>query len=391
MSTQLLKPPGLCPVCGVFIPFDARRPNALHICPGRRVTPTGLGEGYGRLLVLVDQLKKAARAGEALDQAVMDELDGLLERHQDRYPKKRLSNWAKRLDNEKAITRLAEAGAIVLRAYSAYLQDGFADAVRSQFVTRRVDEETPCTCFLWHQREHQWHARFHVLGLSKPSGEVTGMTPFWDDTEAAAPPAILAGNYPPLNRSIEFPKPKLDTLVHEMIHWCTSVAYDKYTKDFKDNDRALVREGTTEWLKRNAMNDWKTGGYTDVIPRMREIIDGGAVTGEQLMHAYLGGRDVQRTVDAILAGYREGNRARADATTVAFKRSERERVGPLINTNPRFSVNRGLEFRETVARAFSDVDDATLAGLVQNAVWLKYLRARAAGADDAGGLAASRM
>lgn len=55
-----------------------------------------------------------------------------------------------------------------------------------------------------------------------------------------------------------------------MIHWCTSVEYDKYTMAFKGNERALIREGTTEWLKRNAMNDWEAGGYKDVIPRARD-------------------------------------------------------------------------------------------------------------------------
>lgn len=175
-----------------------------------------------------------------------------------------------------------------------------------------------------------------------------------------------------------------------MIHWCTSVEYDKYTMAFKGNERALIREGTTEWLKRNAMNDWEAGGYKDVIPRMREIIDGGAVTGEQLMHvlgrqgrAEDGRRDPRELPRGKPGQGRRSEGGGPEARARARRAAHQHQREILREPEP--------GWRNVVAEAFADVDDATLAAQVKNAAWLKYLRARTAGSDDAAALNAARI
>lgn len=388
MATPLRELPGLCEVCGVFFPFNAKRPKTLHVCPGYRVVPS-LRVGYGRLVVLVGEYKAAVRAGSELHEDRMEELGQLLEEHQDKYPEQRLRNWSERWENRQAIVALAEAGATVLRTYAAYMQDGFAQAVRDQFVDRKVDQEIPCTCFVWHHSEAAWKHRFAVLGLTKPAGEASAMTPFWDGQEVLAGEGVLADKYPPLNRSIEFPDPKPDTLTHEMIHWCTSVEYDRRSNALRDNDRAMVREGTTEWLKRNATGRWEEGGYTDVIPRMQQVIESGAITPQQLMEAYFGGQNVQTVIDAILASYHAENDRRGKVALADTNSAERKRVSGLL-PDRRFGMQRSADWRNHVAKTFAGLGEADLAEQVKNQGWLKYLRARAAGSDDNAALTAAR-
>ena len=382
MATSLIRGPGLCAVCGVFVPSDPKRPGALHICPGHRVVPS-LREGYGRLVVLIGEYKAAMRADRELEEDKLEELSTLLGEHKDKYSKKRLVNWTARLQNQEAIVQLADAGRIVIRAYAAHMEDGFAEAVANQFANRKVDEEVPCTCFVWHQKEKHWNQRFAVLGLTKPAGEVDGMTNFWDGKEVRAGKGVLAGNYPPLNRSIEFPRPKIGTLVHEMIHWCTSPEYDRMSDALKDNDRATVREGTTEWLKRNALGNWEEGGYKDVFPVMRQIIDSGAITPDQLMAAYFGGRNVRGVIDAILASYHADNDRRGQAALSADLIARRKLYSEQTSSPYYVLRKRSADYRDLVAKTFAGATDAELAAHVKNAAWLKYLRARAGGADDA--------
>jgi hypothetical protein len=364
------------------VAVDQSRPNALHICPGKKVTPQGVGDDWGRFLVMVAEYKNSVRTQQEMEDEWYDEFNRLRKKFKDRYPKSRLKNWLKRFENAKAILELAKAGDIVLNHYAQYMQSGFANAVHSQFVNRTVDEETPCTCFVWHQNEHFWHARFDTLKLSKPAGEVSGMTPYWDSAESESGPAALAGNYPPLNRSIEFPAPVLDTLVHEMCHWCTSTEFDKCSNLLKGNERALIREGCTEWLKRLAMNDWDSGGYTDVMPRMIEIMESGVIGKEALMHAYFGGVDAQKVIDIIIECFHEKTAERSNEILEKARIADRGQVKKLM-ARPTYSVNRSQEFRERVSKAFSGADDSVLAAEIKNAVWLKYLRARAAGKPDA--------
>ncbi len=378
MATSLRNPPGLCEVCGVYVPFNARRPSALHFCPGKRVVPRMPGSP-GRFDELLAKFKAKRLADEDLDDDENDEFGALLKQYRDRFSKERLKVWLERAENRKAIERLAEAGRIVLAKYDDVLPAEFANAVRAQFVNQSLETNAPCTCFLWHKRPESWGHRFADLGLTKPTGEVSGMTPFWDNLDRALP-ARLAGNFAPLNRSIEFPKPKLDTLVHEMIHWCTSPEYDAYTRKIEGNDQALVREGTTEWLKCNATGVWGTGGYKDVLPVMQELIRSGVITESQLAKAYMAGVEVAGTVDALIAGYHahlSGIAQRATSSTQRLLFSQ-------INDDFRFSVTkRAAEFRERVFQAFLPLGVAQRASTVTNAPWLKYLTARAAGDDDA--------
>ena len=378
MATSLRNPPGLCEVCGVYVPFDKKRPNALHLCPGKRVVPRMPGSP-GRFDELLAKLKAKKLADEDLEDDENDEFGALLKQYKDRFSKERLKFLLERADNRTAIERLAEAGRVVLAKYDAVLPAEFVNAVRTQFVNQSLETNAPCTCFLWHKRPESWVFRFSDLGIAKPTGEVSGMTPFWDNPDRAAP-ARLAGNFAPLNRSIEFPEPKLDTLIHEMIHWCTSPEYDAYTRKIDGNDQALVREGTTEWLKCNAMGVWGTGGYKDVLPVMQELIQKGVITELRLTRAYLGGVDVPRTVDALIVGYHAQLRGIADRTISATHRL----LFNQVNGDFRFAVTkRAPEYRERVFQAFLPLGAAERASTVTDARWLKYLTARAAGGDDA--------
>jgi hypothetical protein len=297
--------------------------------------------------------------------------------------------WMERVDNRKAIERLAQAARIVIAKYDGVIPADFLNAMRSQFAEQIVDSEQPCTCFMWHKSPATWTYRFHKLGLSKPSGEVTGMTPFWDNQESLATPVNLAGNFPPLNRSIEFPKPKLDTLVHEMIHWCTSPAYHQYTADFEGNDRALVREGTTEWLKCHATGVFGTGGYKDILPVIQDLLKDRVISETQLICAYLGGENVKATVDALVTGYHAQLQAQMRAATQQVDEGTRRVLVENINGgSSMFGVSRrGPEYRERVFKAFGAMTEAERAGALHSVPWRKYVAARAAGKIDALALA----
>jgi hypothetical protein len=166
-----------------------------------------------------------------------------LELHSARYPPKKLSAWAKRQENAEAVEALALAAGQVIQKYSAYLKPEFIAALRSQFADRSVDDELPCTCFVWYQNANKWKQRLSEFTRAGATTEVDGITPFWDQHEADCAPAKLAGNHPPLNRSIEFHKVEAGTLIHEMIHWCTSPLFDQCSFQIADrNEKVLVRE-----------------------------------------------------------------------------------------------------------------------------------------------------
>jgi glyoxylate carboligase len=76
--------------------------------------------------------------------------------------------WMERVDNRKAIERLAQAARIVIAKYDGVIPADFLNAMRSQFAEQIVDSEQPCTCFMWHKSPATWTYRFHKLGLSKP-------------------------------------------------------------------------------------------------------------------------------------------------------------------------------------------------------------------------------
>jgi hypothetical protein len=339
-------------------------------------------ERYERLITLVHRCKAAARKGEDLSYEESVELARLLNKHKDKYPKERLREWHERQQNAEAIGALAAAARTVMLAYAGYMPGEFVAALRDQFVDRTAEDEAPCTCFVWHKTAAEWSSRLIGFGGQLPNGPVDGMTPFWDGALAHSSPALLAGNYPPLNRSIEFPEPKFGTLVHEMIHWCTSPEFHGYSLRLVGNERVLVREGATEWLKRNAMKDWESGGYTDVMPRFRKIIDSRKVDPEQLMAAYFGGRDAESILRRIVEADRQFVEETMQAVGDEFEKSERERLTPMIK-KPAFSLNRSPEFRGIVFKAFGRIDETALRAQVQNAAWVKYLLLRKAGSSDA--------
>lgn len=388
MPTPLRKPPGLCEVCGVFVPLDRKRPFALHVCPGHRVVPRMPGSP-ARLDELMSKFKLCHLLGNELDDDEKQELETLLDEFPTRYSQEGLENWMERVDNRKAIERLAEAARIVIAKYDQVIPADFLNAVRTQFLEQTVESERPCTCFMWHKSENAWAYRFRKLGLTKPAGEVTGMTPFWDKQESVALPVKLAGNFPPLNRSIEFPKPKLDTLVHEMIHWCTSPEYDRYTGSFEGNDKALVREGTTEWLKCHATGVFGTGGYVDVLPEIQALLKQGVVTETQLIRAYLGGEDVKATVDALVSGFHARQQEKSDAAMQKVNEGERKLLAGQINDGgTAYGVaRRSKDYRDRVFKAFGGMPATERERALKSAPWRKYLAARDAGKDDAQALA----
>jgi len=362
----------------------------LHICPGRRVTPKLPRAGdksFDRLLILVHRFKVAKRQSVDLDEATSEELGELLELHEDRYPPERLSNWSERQENRTAIETLARAADIVTRAFDQFMSADFLAAMREQFLRQDPESETPCTCFVWFRNAYMWKGRLETLG-GKPT--VDGMTPFWGEAVAVARPARLGGTHAPVNRSIEFHEPKLDTLVHEMIHWCTSMPWHEASLPLEGNVSTLVREGSTEWLKRHATNDWMTGGYVDVMPRFRAVMDSGVLTRERLTAAYFGGKDcaavIRTIIDTDARLVQESTRAYMDG------QHARERTAILALFQGRtLTVDRGADFRTRVFTAFGPLPDAEVRTSGLNAQWQRYVLARKAGSDDAAALAAAKQ
>ena len=398
MATSLRKPPGLCEVCGVYVPLDVKRPNALHVCPGHRVVPRmpGSPARFDELVAKFKSkylLRKDLGRGDDSDSPLNDEdsseLDTLYDDYEARYPLKRLKNWCKRVDNREAIEALATAARTVVAKYDSVIPADFLNAVRAQFIEPTLEGAEPCTCFVWHKTQKEWEQRFATLRLSKPAGEASGMTPFWDGAESIAKPAKLAGNFPPLNRSIEFPAPKLDTLVHEMIHWCTSPAYDQYSDTFQGNERALIREGTTEWLKCNAVGLFGAGGYKDVLPEIVDLLKEGVITEEQLIRAYLGGENVKATVEALVTGFNRKRQASMNAASIKGNEDERKLLKTQISERSYAVDKRSPEYRERVFKAFGGLNQSQRDSQVTNPRWRKYLSARVAGSDDAAALIAS--
>ncbi len=391
MVIRFIKPPVLCPTCGEFIPRNPLRPNAyeLHDCPDRRVVPPfpqRAGDTrYERLLILVHRLKVATRNGEELGEEEQEEFSKLMKLHKGRFPKQGLKNWFERQDNAKAITRLAEAAERIRVCYSAYMPPTFLAALLAEFIQRSVEDETPCTCFVWHKTPGYLMKRLERVSNKRPAGNIDAMTIRWDNAESCSGPALLSGTYPPLNRSIEFEKPKLDTLTHEMIHWCASPEFNLEAQKYSGNDYALICEGATEWLKRHATGDWANGGYTDVMPRFIALMRTDKIRQEELMAAYFGGVNAVQVVAKIKDTDDELQRQKVDAVMQASNAAEFKRFQEQF-TDSRFAVaKRSNEYREKAYSIFGALADAALDQALRGARadWKAYLRARKSGDDDA--------
>ncbi len=394
---RFIKPPLLCAICGEFIPRDPVRPHGyrLHDCPDRRVVPPFPQQPgdtrYERLLILVHRFKVATRAGEDMSEVEQEELTKLMKLHKGRFNKQGLKNWIERQDNAKAVARLAEAAERIRVAYSAYIPPSFLAALAAEFIQSSIEDETPCTCFVWHKTPGSLMRRLERVSSKRPAGTIDAMTIRWDTAESCSGPALLSGTYAPVNRSIEFEKPKLDTLTHEMVHWCASPQFNLEALKYSGDEFTTICEGATEWLKRHATGDWESGGYKDVMPRFIALMRTGSISADQLMKAYFGGVNAEAVVSAIR---KTDDHLQGQAMNAALQANNLAEVNLLKEQfkSPKFAVaKRTSDYRDRAYRAFGPLEDPAFDEAIRGVRrdWIAYLRARRAGDDDAQALTKS--
>jgi hypothetical protein len=212
-------------------------------------------------------------------------------------------NQARRQLNQVAITTLASAAGKIRQEYANALPPLSANALKVVFIDSTVNTDTPLYCFVYYKTDMEFRARLQELGATDCANPKAFTAGSWNKPGDLALPA----NDAPFNRGIEFP-PNFseESLIHELLHWCTDSKYEQYTWDTYHTDadhRQIVREATTEWLTRNVTKQWNQGGYTNVYPYIKRWIDHGDITADELKDAYFKGTNERTFADKLVRLY----------------------------------------------------------------------------------------
>jgi hypothetical protein len=243
-----------------------------------------------------------------------------------------------RQENDLAVTELTDAATRVRSFYAGHLDSSYAGALTTTFIAPLRP-----TCFRWHKcarTDAAWTDRItkDLPRYGYRTGGKTGTTEgaFTIPWVNPDPDVDLAGSKPPYNRCIEFPQPNKDSLIHEVLHWCTHEAFDTALHGMADaNERALVKEGTTEWLKRELTGQPDQGDYADLMAEYRKAIL--KVDPGDVKRAYFRGAGVDAVIAELLSDYRaeqkrkdqEHNQEAAAANLNALKTQVMNQLQPV--------------------------------------------------------------
>ena len=217
--------------------------------------------------------------------------------------------WVENKLNEHTRYHLDKAANLILKTFSQYMPTEYCTALRETFCNNQPNSTDKQYGYAQHDSS-AWFQRFQSIGIDTNSAhEAKGMTIRWDGSEQGIDKSLIRNNFAPYNSVIEVKDTSFDTLVHEMLHWVTHDSFEKFTRKYKEekrpHDTQITREGTTEWLKRFARNNWDKGGYTDVFPEVDKGLRGQekVVEPEELMKAYFGGKNVEDVCEKLIERY----------------------------------------------------------------------------------------
>jgi hypothetical protein len=282
----------------------------------------------------------------------------------------RVLNRAHRLENRTVMELLAKAATTVLDKYKDAMDLSYIAAVRRVFLEQGVNSDQPLYCFWHHKTPADWATRLGFLthGAADPT-KIEGSTQGFCGAERSLadfvplPPEDVV----PLNRTIEVPDLSFGNIVHEMLHWVTHDAYEKYTyQHYTGNDKTYLREGPTEWLKRNAMGVWDAGGYTDVFPVLDHAVKAGFVAVGDLTAAYLQGDNVAAVTKKLMDGHKDWHEEQAR------KKNEAVKARFIEDTVARNTPQNAGKAAQKVFAAYKDAPDAKLNALPNG--WGNWIR-----------------
>jgi hypothetical protein len=281
-------------------------------------------------------------------------------------------------ENDLAVTELSTAATRVRTFYGADLDSAYAGALTVTFV-----KPLRPTCFRWHKcakTDAAWTDRItkDLPNYGFNTGGKTGTTEgaFTLPWTNPAPDVDLAGTKPPYNRCIEFAQPETDYLIHELLHWCTHKDFWAAAAGVADqNERILVKEGTTEWLKRE-LTKQDQGDYADVMPKYRKLLL--TVDPGDVKKAYFRGAGVAAVIAELLSDYRK--REDAERKSAADEGALNHLKTKVMKDLQPWNV-KAKRFLDDVYKAFKDASATDLAALPNG--WGTFVTQRkTAGAEE---------
>jgi len=204
-------------------------------------------------------------------------------------------------DKRGAIPALQAAAKTVYDAYQSLMPDAYRSALETTFVAPPDN----VYCYKRYETKADWedHLRKKATASGhdiKGSDVISASTPTltWGldrvDDEIVRVSHNIKAYDAPGNRRIEFHDySNHHTLTHEMLHWVCHEQFrlDSMKQQFGE-DFEYVQEGFTEWLARNALNEWTTGGYWRIMDYVIEAVKSGHPSAEALKRAYFEGQGV---------------------------------------------------------------------------------------------------
>jgi hypothetical protein len=195
---------------------------------------------------------------------------------------------------------LRNAGTAILAAYKHVLPQHVQEAVNQTFIASPKDSRIRCFRSFDHEIE-EFQRR--VSQAECHEGIISGYTPSFAYPGIETDPEmnIQSSALAPLNRRIEVCQTGTHTVAHEMIHWCCSEPFRTINvRGYEATQFKWFFEGFTEWLTRNALNEWNTGGYGNFMTHVKYAIKDSQPSAELVMKAYFLGEGIEQATSTLI-------------------------------------------------------------------------------------------
>lgn len=228
-------------------------------------------------------------------------------------PLEELDTELRSLFRETARAALNQAVRAIIHVYGAKLDPVYHKALLDTFVNNTNSATLPC--FVWFRKSNLWQTRLVGSGWKPAQGVTNGLTVAekpadilnynaWIKQQNFATNLELVGEYQPSgtsapgDRFIQVNTLDHHTLTHEMLHWCTHATFENISHtQYQGHIGTLIREGITEWLTREALQQPNTGGYTDLVPITENVVT--RIKLDSLFDAYFKGLQVKAFCDGF--------------------------------------------------------------------------------------------
>jgi len=215
-----------------------------------------------------------------------------------------LSNWVDRKLVEPGLIALRDAALDIEQAYGDMMDHTYRRNLIEMFLGNPIDSTEPVYCFYYWDDDARWTQRLNTVG-APPKTNAFCMPMHLADKDPTIRGSALVrikADFAPANRQIEFSsKPGIHhSVAHELLHWCTHETFEDYSHNMADKTLGkFFREGITEWLTRNALDEWDRGGYADFFPIWKDLVDDGNLSLNELILPYFHGVGVQTFCDKV--------------------------------------------------------------------------------------------